>query len=162
MWAALGAAVVLVLSGCGSEDDKKASPKDPAAAKAEIKAKVDKRRQELAARPDIDPGVAAYMREVLDIGEEFGVRGSESNSTIDEAVIEIKANREEMCTSDGNGGWAPGFEVTSMRSTVVKELAKQIHKDKMVDGGESVETVVAGRIVTAIETKLCAGKQQGA
>ncbi|WP_331768182.1 hypothetical protein [Embleya sp. NBC_00896] len=132
----------------------------PAASDADIQTKADQRLAEIAARPDIEPALADFLRETIAVSLEYKVRATEEGKkrTLDDQVLNAKATRERLCTRDGQGRWAPGSLLTTMRDLSVNELAKDMLKDKQVDD-EATAAVVAGRMLTAIETKLCQGKQ---
>jgi hypothetical protein len=160
--AALCVVVTLTTAGC-SDDKGSDTTADAAAAKSEIQAKADQRLAEIAAAPNLEPGIAGYLREVVAISLEFQVKPSKDgkNSTVNEAITDAKAARELMCISDGNGNWAPGSGFTSMRDVYVDEFAKGLKEDNQVEG-DSVATVVAGRVLTAMEKHLCQGPQSAA
>lgn len=160
-WAALGSAVVLTLSGCSGDDGGKAAPKGEAA-KSAAQAMADRRLGELATRTDTEPAVAAYIKETMAIAVQYNVPPSTEakSKSIDQIVMDASAVRERLCVGDGQGGWEPGSLLTSMRDTAVSEIADMYQEENGLE--EAVSAVVAGRVLTAVETKLCTGKQQGA
>ncbi|MGW9211350.1 hypothetical protein ACWGR4_30795 [Embleya sp. NPDC055664] len=153
---ALCTALGLAATACGRDGGSAA----PAAFDADVRAKADQRLAEIAARPDIEPTLADFLRETIAVSLEYKVRATEEGRkrTLDDQVLNAKATRERLCTHDGQGRWVPGSLVTTMRDLSVDELAKGMLKDKQVDD-EATAAVVAGRMLTAIETKLCQGKQ---
>lgn len=119
----------------------------------------DRRLGELAAKPDVEPAIAGYIREMMAIAVEYSVPPNDEakRKTIDQMILDARAARETFCTSDGQGGREPGSFLTSMREVTLNEAAEKYRDENSLD--DATSTVVAGRVLTAVESKLCTGQQ---
>lgn len=135
---------------------------DPAEAKAAAQALADQRLADLAAKPGVEPAIADYIRAVSAIAVEYSVPPTDEakRKTLDQMILDAQAARETFCTSDGQGGREPGSFLTSMREVTLNEAAEKYRDENGLD--DATSTVVAGRVLTAVESKLCTGQAAGA